>query len=142
MKFAALLGAIALLPIAFVVGYSAHKEPAPPAFGAYVVNELGVKHVPGMDSDDWLAVAVTGPNKGGSVPVDAALSFYPTHKLLEQSAQGKVKYYEIKCQNYGNATKDLLFTAPTVIRKCNSIPKTRKQVEKYMLNLLKPEPKS
>jgi hypothetical protein len=142
MKFAALLGAIALLPIAFVVGYSAHKEPAPPAFGPYVSSELGVRHLTGQDTDDWLVVAVSGPNKGGAMDLAQALSFFPTHKAIEASAGGKVKYIEMKCQTYSNGAKNMPYTAPTVIRKCNSLVRTRKQAVKYMVDLLQPEPKS
>ena len=142
MKFAALLGAIALLPIAFVVGYSAHQDPALPAFGGYAVEQLGVRHVPGQDSDDWIAVAVTGPNKGGAMDVAQALSIFRTHKELEASAQGKVKYFEMKCQNYSTGGTKVLYTASNLIRKSTSVQKSRKQVEKYMVSLFMPEPKS
>ena len=142
MKFAALLGAIALLPIAFVLGYSAHQAPDPPAFGPYVAAELGVRHLTGQDTDDWLVVVVSGPQKGGAMDLAQALSIFPTHKVMEQSAGGKVKYVELKCADYSSGAKDMPYTAPTLVRKCNSYMKTRKQAVKYMMDLLQPEPKS
>src|SRR6187551_2376863 len=140
MRFAALLAAIALIPVAGVAGYAMNKDPEP-SFSSYVVSQ-GIRHVPGQDSDDWIAVAVTGPNKGGAMDVFQALSIFRTQGDLERSAQGKVKYYELKCQHYSTGgTKDL-YTAARVIRNCVSLHKTRKQVEKYMVSLLQPEPKS
>lgn len=140
MKFAALLGAIALIPIAFAVGYSAHQQPAP-KFGDMAL-QMGIRHVPGQDSDDWIAVAVTGPNKGGAMDVMTALSMFPTHKSLEASAQGKVKYYEIKCQNYTTNGTKAVYSARDMVRKCSSDVRSRKAVEKYMVSLLTPEQKS
>lgn len=124
-----------------MVGYSLHKQPAPP-FGVYAAQQLHIRHVPGQDSDDWLAVAITGPNKGGAVDLFAALASYPTHKALERSAQGKVIYVEMKCANYTtNATK-APYTAKSLVRKCSSARKSRKQAEDYMVTLLRPSPKS
>lgn len=140
MKFAALLAAIALIPIAGFAGYALNGDPEP-SFGSYALHE-GIKHVPGQDSDDWMAVAVSGPNKGGAMDVFQALASYPTHEDLERSAQGKVKYYELKCQNYSSGGAKFLYTAPRVIRNCVSLEKTRKQAEDYMLSLMAPEPKS
>lgn len=137
MKFAVLLGAIALIPLAAVGGYFAHQEPGMPGFGQYAVDELGVRHVPGQDSDDWVAAAVTGPNKGGAMDLIQAYTTYPNHAALEASAQGKVKYYEVRCKNYSNSTdKKLLFTATTAIRKCSSVVKTRKQADRYVSSLI------
>ena len=137
MKFVFLLAAIALIPIAAVAGFFAHRDPAPPGFGPYIASEFGVRHLAGQDVDDWLAVAVTGPNKGGAMDLMQAYVTYPNHAALEASAQGKVKYVEMKCLNYSNGTdKTLLYTAPTVIRRCTSIAKTRKQADAYISNLI------
>ena len=142
MKFAITLVALALIPIAAIGGYLAHREPAPPAFGPYVASELGVRHLTGQDTDDWLVVVVSGPQKGGAMDLAQALSIFPTHKVMEQSAGGKVKYVELKCADYSSGAKDMPYTAPTLVRKCNSYMKTRKQAVKYMMDLLQPEPKS
>jgi hypothetical protein len=137
VKFAAILISNALIPNAAVAGYFAHQEPGMPGFGTYAVEELGVRHVPGQDSDDWVAAAVTGPNKGGAMDLIQAYTNYPNHAALEASAQGKVKYYEVKCKNYSNTTdKKLLFTATTAIRKCSSVVKTRKQADRYISSLI------
>ena len=136
MKFAATLAAIALIPIAAVAGYFAHQEPELPGFGQYAIEELNVRHVPGQDSDDWLAVAVTGPNKGGSMDLLQAYMSYPDHKSLEASAQGKVKYYELKCRNYATNADKNLYSAPNVVRRCTSTLKTRKQADKHMASLI------
>src|SRR5574338_1632733 len=141
MKFVAVLAALALVPVAAVAGYFAHQDPALPPFGVYAAKQLSVKHVPGQDTDDWLVVAVSGPNKGGAMDLFQALATYPTHKALEQSAQGKVKYVEFKCQNYSTNAAKQLYTARTVIRKCQSIQKSRKQAEKYMVSLIQQRPK-
>ena len=138
LPYAALLA----VPIAACVGFVAHANPAPPPLGEYLLTQENVKHVAGEDSDDWLAVALTGPNKGGSMDVAMALAIYPTHKLLEQSAQGKVAYYELKCQNYTPAGKKVGLTTAKVLRSCTSTKKTRKQVENYMRSLLSPPVKS
>ena len=140
MKFAALLVAIALIPVAGLAGYALNPD-SEPSFSAYVLSQ-GLRHVPGQDSDDWIAVAVTGPNKGGALDVFTALSGYPTHGDLERSAQGKVKYYELKCQNYSSGASKNLYSSPQVVRKCVSLQRTRKQAENYMLELIAPEPKS
>ncbi len=84
------LAALVCVPIAATVGYVAHRDPPPPTFAAYLADTQGIKHVPGDDTDEWLAVAATGPNKGGAMEVTQALSFFPTHQALEQSAQGEV----------------------------------------------------
>lgn len=141
MKNIALLLAIAFIPLAAAAGYALNGNDIP-AFGDYLLNQQGVKHVPGQDSDDWLAVATTGPNKGGAVDVFTALASYPTHAALEQSAHGKVIYVEMKCQNYTtNATK-LPYSAKSLVRTCTTERKTRKQAEEYMVTLLAPTPKS
>src|SRR5574338_1308478 len=142
MKFVAVLAALALVPVAAVAGYFAHQDPALPSFGVYAVKQLSVKHVPGQDTDDWLAVAVSGPNKGGAMDLFQALATYPTHELLEQSAQGTVKYVEFKCQNYSTNASKHLYTARTGVRRCQSIQKSRKQAEQYIVELLRSEPKS
>jgi hypothetical protein len=141
MKFAVLLGAIALLPIAFVVGYSAHKQPAP-AFGVYAAQELHVRHVPGQDVDNWVAVAVTGPNKGGAVDAMQAMFMAKTHKLLEAQAQGKIIYVEMKCQNYTSNGEKLVYKAQDIVQRCSTVRKSRKEVEKYVLDLMRAEPAS
>lgn len=141
MKYLA-LAALACVPIAAAAGYVAHQDPAAPPFGQYVADQLAVKHVAGGDTDDWLAVAVSGPNKGGSMNVIDALSYFRTHKDLEQSAQGKVAYYEVKCANYTTGGKTATYTSARVVRSCNSVKRTRKQAEEYMTSLLAPEPKS
>lgn len=138
----AVLAVLVLLPVAVAVGYIANPDPAPPAFGEYLLSEQGVKHVPGQDSDDWLAVAVTGPNKGGAMDLFQALATYPTHEALEQSAQGKVAYYEMKCQNYSTGGSKQAYSSPNLVRKCTSEKRTRKQAEDYMVSLIAPEPKS
>lgn len=135
------LAALVCVPVAAAAGYVAHQDPAPPPFGQYVAEQLGVKHVTGQDSDDWLAVAVSGPNKGGSMDVAMALAAYPTHKDLERSAQGKVEYVELKCANYGTGGK-VSFSSKRAVRSCTSEKRTRKQAENYMRSLLAPEPKS
>ena len=136
MKFAAILISIALIPIAFVAGYFLHQEPEMPGFGQYAIQELGVRHIPGQDSDDWLAVAVTGPNKDGAMDLMQAYVTYPNHKALEQSAQGKVKYYEIQCRNYATGASKSLYSAAQVVRRCFSTEKTRKQADKHMASLI------
>lgn len=141
MKNIAILAAIALLPIVGFSGYALNGNDIP-SFGDYLLTQQNVKHIPGQDTDDWMAVAVSGPNKGGALDLFTALASYPDHKTLEQSAQGKVKYYELKCQSYSTGGQKLLYTARVVIRKCGSVEKTRKQAEEYMLTLLQPEPKS
>ncbi len=139
MKYLA-LAALVCVPIAATVGYVAHRDPPPPTFAAYLADTQGIKHVPGDDTDEWLAVAATGPNKGGAMEVTQALSFFPTHQALEQSAQGKVVYVETKCANY--AAGKVTYSTPVVVRKCSSEKRTRKQAESYMRSLLAPEPKS
>lgn len=133
MKFAALLGAIALVPITAVAGYFLHQDPSMPGFGQYITQELGLRHVPGEDSDDWLAAVVTGPMKGSAAPVTDVFQVYPSQKALETSAGGKIKYYEIRCKNYSTGgDKDLMFTSRSVIRKCSAQERTRKQVQAYV----------
>ena len=140
MKFAALLGAIALIPVAAVAGYLAHQQPTP-KFSDMAL-QMDIQHVPGQDSDDWIAVAVTGPNKGGAMDVLQALSIYPTHGALEASARGKVKYYELSCQNYTTGASKNPYSAKDLIRKCSSAVKSRKQAEDYMVSLIAPPEKS
>lgn len=136
------LAALMCVPVAGALGYVAHQDPAPPPFADYLLAEQNVKHVPGQDSDDWLAVAVTGPNKGGAMDVTMALAMFPNHAALEQSAQGKVAYYEFKCQNYATNGNKLSYAAKRVVRSCTSEKRTRKQAEDYMTSLLAPTPKS
>lgn len=136
------LVAIVCVPIAAAAGYAAHRDPAPPPFGQYLLEQQNVKHVTGQDADEWLAVAVTGPNKGGSVDVFTALASYPTHGDLERSAQGKVVYVEMKCENYATGGTKNLYAAENVVRKCTSERRTRKEAEAYMRSLLQAEPKS
>ena len=131
----ALLALIALIPIVGLSGYALNGNDIP-AFGDYLVSQENVKHIPGQDSDDWMAVAVSGPNKGGAVDLFTALASYPTHKSLEQSAQGKVKYYELVCRNYATNADKNLYSAPNVVRKCTSTLKTRKQADKHMASLI------
>lgn len=143
MKLAAFLGAIALIPVAAALGWVTKPKPGLPTFGQYVTRADNVKHVPGNDSDDWLAEAVTGPNKGGAMNVTTALSIYPTHKALEQSAHGKVVYVEMRCSNYTTTAKRKLSPADKVlIRRCTQTVRTRRQAEKYMMSLLAPKVKS
>ena len=132
MKFAAIPISVALIPIAAVGGYFAHQEPGLPAFGQYALEKLNVRHVPGRDSDDWLAVAVTGPNKGGSMDLLEAYMYFPTHADIEENAQGKVKYYELECANYATNADKNLYSAPLVVRKCTSTERTRKQADQHM----------
>ena len=70
------------------------------------------------------------------------MSTFRDHAALEQSAQGKVAYYELKCQNYATGGNKLAYTSHHVIRSCTSEKRTRKQAEDYMVSLLAPEPKS
>lgn len=141
MKNIALLVTIALLPIVGAAGYISNGNDIP-AFGDYLLTQENLKHVPGQDSDDWIVVAVTGPNKGGAMDVFQALATYPTHEALEQSAQGKVVYVEMKCQNYSTGGTKQVYSAKSLVRKCSTESKTRKQAENYMISLLAPEPKS
>lgn len=137
------LAALACVPIAAVTGYVAHRDAAPPPFGEYVADQLAVKHVAGQDTDDWLAQAVTGPNKGGSMDVTMALAIYPTHKLLEQSAEGKVVYVERKCSVYSTSgKKDVQPGDTTFVQRCDQERRTRKQAEEYFKGLLAPPVKS
>lgn len=136
------LAALVCVPIAAGIGYVAHTEPGPPPFGEYMLTTENVQHVPGQDSDDWIAVAVTGPNKGGAMDLLTALSMFPNHQALEQSAQGNVAYFELKCQNYATGGNKLAYTSKRVVRSCTSEKRTRKQAENYMAGLLVPEPKS
>ncbi len=142
MKLIAILSACVALPIGLGIGYSLKPDPAPAPFGEYVLDTLSVKHVPGQDTDDWIAVAVTGPNKGGALDVVQALSVYPTHADLEQSAQGKVEYYELTCSDYATGGAKNPYAVPNFVRKCSSEKKTRKQVENFMTELLAPVPKA
>jgi hypothetical protein len=141
MKNIALFLAIAFIPLAAAAGYALNGNDIP-AFGDYLLNEQGVKHVPGQDSDDWLAVAVTGPNKGGALDLFQALATYPNHAALEQSAQGKVIYVEMKCENYSTDATKAVYSAKNLVRKCSTARKTRKQAEDYMVTLIAPSPKS
>ena len=134
MKYLA-LAALVCVPLAAATGYVAHQNPAPPAFGQYLVDQMNGQHVAGQDSDDWLAVAVTGPNKGGSMDLFQALAIFPTHAALEQSAQGKVAYY-------ATDGSKLTYASERVVRSCTSEKRTRKEAEDYMMTLLAPEPKS
>jgi hypothetical protein len=71
-----------------------------------------------------------------------ALAIFPTHAALEQSAQGKVAYYELKCANYATDGSKLTYASERVVRSCTSEKRTRKEAEDYMMTLLAPEPKS
>lgn len=140
MKYLA-LAAIAAVPIAACAGYLAHRDPAPPAFAQYATG-LHLQRAAADDTDEWLAVAVTGPNKGGAMDVTMALAAFPTHKALEQSAQGKVVYREIRCVNYTTGGKPAGYSTARVVRSCTSQNRTRKQAEKYMTDALTPAPPS
>ena len=142
MKLVAVLTALVVAPPMLAVGWAAKPAPAPPGFGEYVQTTLQVKHVPGQDTDDWLAVATTGPNKGGAIDLVQALSVYRTHKDLEDSAQGKVEYREMKCSDYTSGAAKHAYLSASFVRKCSSVKKTRKQAEEFMLEVLAPEPKS
>jgi hypothetical protein len=137
----AILAALFVAPAAGAIGYISNGNDIP-AFGDYLLNEQDVKHVPGQDSDDWLAVAVTGPNKGGALDLFQALATYPNHAALEQSAQGKVIYVEMKCENYSTDATKAVYSAKNLVRKCSTARKTRKQAEDYMVTLIAPSPKS
>lgn len=141
--FVAVLTALVVLPLGAALGYVAHQDPAPPAFGSYLAEQVAVKHIPGQDTDNWLAQAVTGPNKGGAMDVTMALAIYATHDQLEQSAQGKVVYVERKCSVYSTSgKKDVQPSDTTFVQRCDQERKTRKQAESYMRDLMTPEPKS
>ena len=139
----AILAVLVLLPVAVAVGYVAHQDPAPLAFDAYLLDQQNVKHVAGQDTDDWVAMAATGPNKGGAIDLLEAMSFYPSHEALEQSAQGKVVYVERKCVFYSTTgKKNAAVGDKTLVQRCTQTVHTRKQAENYMVTLLAPEPKS
>ena len=141
MKYAAVLAALALVPITAAVAWTVKPDPASPTFPQYMT-DAGVKYVEGNDSDDWLATAVTGPHKGGAMDLAMALSAYPTHKALEQSAGGKVIYVEMKCQNYTTTGRKKLSSADKLlVRRCTQSVRTRKQAEDYMVSLFTPAPK-
>lgn len=140
--FLAALTACVAVPIGGSIGYVVKHDPAP-SFGEYVLKNQGAKHVPGQDSDDWLAIAVTGPNKGGAMDLVRALSVYRTHKDLEGSAQGRVVYVERKCALYSTSgTKTITEKDRSIVTKCSQESKTRKQAEEYMVELLAPVPKA
>jgi hypothetical protein len=138
----AVLAALFVIPIAGLGGYSLKPDPALPSFADYVSETQNVKHVLVLDTDDWVAVAVSGPNKGGSVPVLQALSFYRTHADLEAAAGGKVSYFERKCVFYTSSGKKTVASDPVLVQRCTQTVKTRKQAEEYMLTALAPTPKA
>ena len=92
MKSLAIRVLIGMLPLLGCVGYVAHQNPSLPSFGAYVGQSQSVRHVAGLDTDEWSAMAISGPNKGGQMDIQLALLQYPTHKDLERSAKGRVVY--------------------------------------------------
>lgn len=141
MKLIAVLAALVALPVGASIGYVAHKAPPPPTWGRYAVDALNVRHVTGMDTDQWLAVATSGPHKNDAMPVEYALSGYPTQKLLERAAGGRVVYVEMKCGYYSTGHTRNFYTAPNAVHKCVSLTKTRKQAERWFIDSIRPQPK-
>ena len=143
MKGLAILVLVGMLPVVASIGYVSHRNPALPSFGTYVGEAQAVKRVVGLDTDEWSALAVTGPNRGGQMDIQLALLQYPTHGDLERSAKGKVVYVERRCVFYSTTGKQQADPADkTLVQRCTQQRKTRKQAEEYIRTLRQPTPTS
>ena len=143
MKSIAIFMLVVMLPLVGCVGYVAHQNPALPSFDAYVGESQAVTHVAGLDSDEWNAMAITGPHKGSQMDLRLAIAQYPTHKDLERSANGKVVYVERRCVFYSTTGRTHSDPADkTLVQRCTQERKTRQQVEKYLRAQVPPGPTS
>ena len=143
MKSLAIFVLVGMLPVVGCAGYAAHRDPALPGFGTYVGKAQAVRHVAGLDTDEWSAMAISGPHKGGQMDIHLALSQYPSHKELERSAKGKVVYVERRCVFYSTTGKQHAGPGDkTLVQRCTQQRKTRAQVERYIRAGLLPTSKS
>lgn len=143
MKSLAIFTLIGMLPLVGCIGYAAHRNPSLPSFGAYVGEAQSVRHVAGLDTDEWSAMAISGPNKGGQMDIQLALLQFPTHEELERSAKGKVVYLERRCVFYSTTGKTQADPSDkTLVQRCTQERKTRKQAERYIETQFRPEPTS
>jgi hypothetical protein len=134
---------VGMLPLVGSVGYAVHRNPALPSFDTYVGESQAVRHVAALDTDEWSAVAISGPNKGGQMDLQLALVQFPTHKDLERSAKGTVVYVERRCVFYSTTGKKQADPGDkTLVQRCTQQRKTRKQAENWVRLQLRSEPTS